>query len=115
MLIPAVKAKEFEKFGFKKCRGEYGKNGCYYLCVAKLIEVNESLRKRCKEVEDLNKEQQRKINDKKTSCKINKGNDFCFCCENSYRYNTYWGVEKIERCGCLLDIECEDFKRKNNC
>ena len=34
MLIPKVKAKEFEKFGFKKCKGEYGKSGCYYLCVA---------------------------------------------------------------------------------
>lgn len=35
MLIPKVKAKEFEKFGFKKCKGEYGKQGCYYLCVAR--------------------------------------------------------------------------------
>lgn len=35
MLIPTVKAKEFEEFGFKKCRGEYGKNGCYYLCVSR--------------------------------------------------------------------------------
>jgi hypothetical protein len=35
MLIPKVKAKEFEKFGFKKCKGEYGKSGCYYLCVAR--------------------------------------------------------------------------------
>lgn len=26
MLIPKVEAKEFEKFGFKKCKGEYGKN-----------------------------------------------------------------------------------------
>ena len=33
MLIPKTKAKEFERFGFKKCKGEYGKNGCYYLCV----------------------------------------------------------------------------------
>lgn len=30
MLIPKVKAKEFEKFGFKKCKGEYGKSGCYW-------------------------------------------------------------------------------------
>ena len=36
MLIPKVKAKEFEKFGFKKCKGEYGKSGCYYLCVARV-------------------------------------------------------------------------------
>lgn len=35
MLIPKAKAKEFEKFGFKKCKGEYGKGGCYYLCVAR--------------------------------------------------------------------------------
>lgn len=35
MLIPKVKAKEFEKFGFKKCKGEYGKSGCHYLCVAR--------------------------------------------------------------------------------
>ena len=35
VLIPKVKAKEFEKFGFKKCKGEYGKSGCYYLCVAR--------------------------------------------------------------------------------
>lgn len=35
MLIPKVKTKEFEKFGFKKCRGRYGKEDCYYLCVAR--------------------------------------------------------------------------------
>ncbi len=39
MLIPKVKAKEFEKFGFKKCKGEYGKNGCYYLCVSRGIKL----------------------------------------------------------------------------
>ncbi len=39
MLIPKVEAKEFEKFGFKKCKGEYGKNGCYYLCVAKDVKM----------------------------------------------------------------------------
>lgn len=39
MLIPRVKAKEFEKFGFKKCKGEYGKNGCYYLCVARGVKM----------------------------------------------------------------------------
>ena len=33
MLVPTVKAKEFEKYGFKKCKGEYGKSECYYLCV----------------------------------------------------------------------------------
>lgn len=35
MLIPKVEAKDFERFGFKKCKGEYGKSGCYYLCVSR--------------------------------------------------------------------------------
>ena len=35
MLKPSCDVKEFEKFGFKKCKGEYGKSGCYYLCVAR--------------------------------------------------------------------------------
>ena len=39
MLIPTVEAKEFEKFGFKKCKGEYGKNGCYYLCVSRGVKM----------------------------------------------------------------------------
>lgn len=43
MLIPKVEAKEFEKFGFKKCKGEYGKNGCYYLCVANLTQAEADL------------------------------------------------------------------------
>ena len=34
MLKPTAPAKEFEKYDFKKCRGDAGKNGCYYLCVA---------------------------------------------------------------------------------
>ena len=35
MLKPKVGTKEFEKFGFEKCKGNYGKLGLYYLCVAK--------------------------------------------------------------------------------
>lgn len=34
MLIPKVKAKEFEKFGFKHCKGIPKELECYYLCVA---------------------------------------------------------------------------------
>ena len=34
-LKPTKDVKEYEKYGFKKCKGSYGKNGCYYLCVAK--------------------------------------------------------------------------------
>lgn len=39
MLIPTVLAKEFERFGFKKCAGEYGKSECYYLCVSRGIKM----------------------------------------------------------------------------
>lgn len=35
MLIPRVKAKEFIKYGFKKCKGVPSDVECYYLCVAK--------------------------------------------------------------------------------
>lgn len=35
MLRPNCKAKEFEKFGFKKCKGTLKESECYYLCVAK--------------------------------------------------------------------------------
>lgn len=35
-------------------------------------------------------------------------------CENSYRYKTYWGGMETEKCGCLLDVSCEDFKRKED-
>ncbi len=39
MLKPKVDVKEFEKYGFKKCKGSYGKSGCYYLCVSRGIEM----------------------------------------------------------------------------
>ncbi len=39
MLRPKVDIKEFEKYGFKKCKGEYGKNDCYYLCIARGIKM----------------------------------------------------------------------------
>jgi hypothetical protein len=35
MLIPNVDMKEFEKFGFKPCRGLPKGLQCYYLCVAR--------------------------------------------------------------------------------
>lgn len=37
MLKPkdGVDISEFERYGFKKCKGEYGRSGCYYLCVAR--------------------------------------------------------------------------------
>lgn len=39
MLRPKVDVKEFEKHGFKKCKGEYGKIGCYYLCVSRGVKM----------------------------------------------------------------------------
>ena len=39
MLKPKVDVKEFEKYGFQKCKGVYGKDGCYYLCVARGIKM----------------------------------------------------------------------------
>lgn len=32
-LKPRVPEREFSKFGFRKCKGEYGRNGCYYTLV----------------------------------------------------------------------------------
>ena len=39
MLRPKVDVKEFEKYGFKKCKGEYGKNDCYYLCISRGVKM----------------------------------------------------------------------------
>lgn len=35
MLRPTKPAREFEKYGFKKCKGSAGKSECYYLCIAR--------------------------------------------------------------------------------
>ena len=73
----------------------------------KIINDFEKLKKQCEELEE-------KLKDKKTSCKLNNGKDFCFNCKNSYRYNTYWGATEYEKCGCLLDVPCEGFERKQD-
>lgn len=78
----------------------------------KLIDDFEELQKKVKELKRTSESLGKKLEDKKTSCKMNSGKDFCFKCKNSYRYKTYWGGTEVERCGCLLDIPCEDFKRK---
>lgn len=33
MIKPTKPIEEYKKIGFKKCKGEYGKSHCYYLCV----------------------------------------------------------------------------------
>lgn len=80
----------------------------------KLIEDFEELQEKVKELERINKSIGEKLEDKKTSCKLNSGNDFCFKCENSYRYKTYWGGMATEKCGCLFDVTCESFERKES-
>ena len=77
----------------------------------KLIEDFEELQKKVEELKRINESIGKKLEDKKTSCKLNNGKDFCFKCENSYRYKTYWGGMETEKSGCLLDVSCEGFKR----
>lgn len=79
-----------------------------------LIEEIKELKKKCNEFTEVNEKITKKLEDKKTSCKLNKGNDFCFDCKNSFKYKTYWGTIETERCGCLLDIPCENFERKED-
>lgn len=45
MLVPKVKASEFKKFGFKRCKGIPNGSECYYLCIArgcKMLFVSDS-------------------------------------------------------------------------
>ena len=67
-----------------------------------------------KELKRINESIRKKLEDTKTSCRMNIGKDFCFNCKNSYRYTTYCGGIEIEQCGCLLDVPCENFKRKES-
>lgn len=54
------------------------------------------------------------LEDKKTSCKANVGKEFCNVCKNSYSYRKNSGFVAINYVGCLLDVPCEDFKRKED-
>lgn len=78
---------------------------------SKLLDDFEKLEDTCKELEELNKKLKEKLEDKKTSCKVNDGKEFCFKCKNSYRYKTFGRTMDFERCGCLLNIPCEKFER----
>lgn len=35
MIKPTKPIEEYEKYGFRKCKGSYGENDCYYLCVSR--------------------------------------------------------------------------------
>lgn len=78
---------------------------------SKLFGDFEKLKDKCKELEKTNQKMKEILENKKTSCNINNGKEFCFKCKNSYRYKTYWGAREVERCGCLLDIPCVQFER----
>lgn len=80
----------------------------------KLIEDFEKLQEKVEELKRINESLGKKLEDKKTSCKMNNGKDFCFNCANSYRYKAYWGTTEIEQCGCLLNVPCESFERKED-
>lgn len=80
----------------------------------KLIKDFEKSEKKVEELKRINESIGKKLEDKKTSFKLNSGKDFCFYCKNSYRYKTYCGVTEIEKCGCLLDVSCEDFKKRED-
>lgn len=58
MLVPKVKASEFKKFGFKRCKGIPKESECYYLCIArgcKMLFVSDV----CFDVNDWNKDDPR--------------------------------------------------------
>lgn len=80
----------------------------------KLIEDFEKSQEKVEELKRIKESLEKKLEDKKTSCNMNSGKDFCFKCENSYRYKTYWGATEYEKCGCLLDVPCEGFERKED-
>lgn len=79
----------------------------------KLIDDFEELQKKVEELKRINESLGKKLEDKKISCNLNSGKDFCFKCKNSYRYKTYWNCAEVERCGCLLDVPCENFEKKD--
>lgn len=78
----------------------------------KLLDDFKELKDKCKELEKTNQKMKEILENKKTSCKVNDGKEFCFKCKNSYRYKTYWGGREIERCGCLLNVPCERFEKR---
>jgi hypothetical protein len=78
----------------------------------KLIDDFEKSQKKVEELKRINESLGKKLEDKKTSCKMNNGKDFCFNCANSYSYKNCNGLVTFNHVGCLLDVPCEDFERK---
>ena len=72
----------------------------------KLIEDFEESQKKVEELKRINESIGKKLEDKKTSCKLNNGKDFCFKCENSYRHiGEEWKPKNAVAClMCLVRI-----------
>nr|DAK93100.1 MAG TPA: hypothetical protein [Caudoviricetes sp.] len=80
----------------------------------KVLDDCKELQKKVEELKKENESIKEKLETEKTSFKVNSGKIFCFSCENSYRYETYFKGGKCEECGCLLNVPCEDFKKKES-
>ena len=78
------------------------------------MEDFEELQKKVEELKRINESLGKKLEYEKTVCKMSNGKEFCFNCQNSYRYKTYCGTTEIEKCGCLLKVPCKNFKRKES-
>ena len=80
----------------------------------KLIEDFDKSQEKVEELKRINESIGKKLEDKKTSCKANVGKDFCNVCKNSYSYKKNNGLIAINCVGCLLDVPCESFERKED-
>lgn len=80
----------------------------------KLFNDCEKLQEKVEELKRTNESLEKKLEDKKTSYKANVGKEFCNVCKNSYSYRKNNGLVAINYVGCLLDVPCEDFKRKED-
>lgn len=80
----------------------------------KLIEDFEESQKKVEELKRINESIEKKLEDKKTSCKANVGKEFCNICKNSYSYKNNNGFIAVNCVGCLLAVTCEDFKKKED-
>lgn len=80
----------------------------------KILDDCKELQKKVEELKKVNESIKEKLETEKTSFKVNSGKDFCFSCEHSYRYETYFMGRESEECGCLLNVPCESFKRRKD-
>lgn len=60
----------------------------------KLIEDFEELQEKVKELKRINESLEKELEDKKTSCKLNSGKDFCFKCEKLLQIQDILGSDR---------------------